>query len=55
MRWSRPNGGEAGVDASVVVGVDGSESSLAAVELAAREAVLRDLPLRLVHAFIRPT
>lgn len=37
--------------AHVVVGVDGSESSLAAVRLAAREAALRDRPLRVVHAF----
>lgn len=34
----------------VVVGVDGSAESLAAVEWAAREAVRRDRPLRLVHA-----
>jgi nucleotide-binding universal stress UspA family protein len=38
----------------VVVGVDGSASSLEAVELAAREAVLRRRPLRVVHAFIWP-
>ncbi|MEU6394676.1 universal stress protein [Streptomyces sp. NPDC046939] len=35
----------------VVAGVDGSAESLAAVEWAAREAELRDLPLRLVHAW----
>jgi nucleotide-binding universal stress UspA family protein len=36
---------------AVVAGVDGSESALAAVRWAAREAVRRRLPLRLVHAF----
>ncbi|MEU8852274.1 universal stress protein [Streptomyces sp. NPDC048564] len=35
----------------VVVGLDGSRESLAAAEWAAREAVLRGLPLRLVHAW----
>lgn len=34
----------------VLAGVDGSECSLAAAEWAAREAVLRDVPLRVVHA-----
>ncbi|GAQ50383.1 universal stress protein [Streptomyces acidiscabies] len=34
----------------VVVGVDGSESSLRAVDFAADEAALRGAPLRLVHA-----
>ncbi|WP_181809441.1 universal stress protein, partial [Streptomyces shenzhenensis] len=34
----------------VLAGVDGSEHSLDAAEWAAREAVLRDVPLRLVHA-----
>ncbi|MEO3972542.1 universal stress protein [Streptomyces sp. CAU 1734] len=38
----------------VVVGVDGSASSLAAVETAAREAKLRGTGLRVVHAFIWP-
>ncbi|MFC8244610.1 universal stress protein [Streptomyces chartreusis] len=38
----------------VVVGVDGSSSSMAAVEVAAREAGLRDVGLRLVHAFSWP-
>jgi nucleotide-binding universal stress UspA family protein len=40
-------------DAAVVVGVDGSPASLVAARLAAREAVLRGRPLRVVHA--RPT
>jgi nucleotide-binding universal stress UspA family protein len=38
----------------VVVGVDGSASSLAAVRVATREAAWRQLPLRIVHAFIWP-
>ncbi|MGH4006689.1 MAG: universal stress protein [Pseudonocardiaceae bacterium] len=38
----------------VVAGVDGSESALAAVRWAAREAARRRLPLRLVHAFDWP-
>ncbi|MCB5163882.1 universal stress protein [Streptomyces bambusae] len=38
----------------MVVGVDGSASSLDAVEVAAREARLRGVPLRMVHAFGRP-
>nr|WP_246001561.1 universal stress protein [Allorhizocola rhizosphaerae] len=40
---------------TIVVGVDGSESGLAAVRLAAREARWRDRPLKLVHAFVWPT
>ncbi|MEU2749813.1 universal stress protein [Streptomyces collinus] len=35
----------------VIVGVDGSASSLDAVDAAAREARLRGAPLRIVHAF----
>ncbi|MFC8983928.1 universal stress protein [Streptomyces sp. NPDC057115] len=38
---------------TVIVGVDGSSSSLAAVDVAAREAQLRDAQLRIVHAFSR--
>ncbi|MBK3576430.1 universal stress protein [Streptomyces sp. MBT65] len=37
--------------ASVMTGVDGSAESLAAAEWAAREALRRGLPLRLVHAW----
>ncbi|MEV7795941.1 universal stress protein [Streptomyces sp. NPDC087512] len=37
----------------VIVGVDGSDSSLEAVDAAAREASLRGAPLRIVHAFGR--
>jgi nucleotide-binding universal stress UspA family protein len=40
--------------APVLVGVDGSISSLTAVDLAAREATLRCRPLHIVHAFIWP-
>ncbi|MEU6077855.1 universal stress protein [Micromonospora sp. NPDC047074] len=40
--------------AAVVVGVDGSESSLRAVRLAAVEAAHRNRPLRIVHGFIWP-
>ncbi|QKW48627.1 universal stress protein [Streptomyces buecherae] len=38
----------------VVAGVDGSTSSLAAVEVAAREAQSRGVGLRLVHAYLWP-
>ncbi|MFG2052397.1 universal stress protein [Micromonospora sp. NPDC048930] len=40
--------------AAVVVGVDGSESALRAVRLAADEAARRHRPLRVVHGFIWP-
>ncbi|WP_340558878.1 universal stress protein [Streptomyces sp. GSL17-111] len=42
------------VSATVVVGVDGSPSSLAAVDLAAREARMRRCELKVVHAFVWP-
>lgn len=38
----------------VVVGVDGSPSALAAVDAAAREVRMRDVELRVVHAFTWP-
>jgi nucleotide-binding universal stress UspA family protein len=40
--------------APVVVGVDGSDSSLAAVRVAVREAAYHGRPLRVVHAFVWP-
>jgi nucleotide-binding universal stress UspA family protein len=40
--------------APVVVGVDASEHSLAAAELAADEAARRGLPLEIVHGFVLP-
>ncbi|MFI7491003.1 universal stress protein [Micromonospora echinaurantiaca] len=40
--------------AAVVVGVDGSQSALRAVRLAAAEADRRNRPLRVVHGFIWP-
>ncbi len=39
------------IPSPVVVGLDGSRESLAAAHWAAREALRRDAPLRLVHAF----
>jgi nucleotide-binding universal stress UspA family protein len=39
----------------VVVGVDGSEESMRAVDMGLAEARLRRIPLRIVHAFIWPT
>jgi nucleotide-binding universal stress UspA family protein len=38
----------------IVAGIDGSAQSLAAAEMAAHEAALRGVPLRIVHAFIWP-
>ncbi|MCL6735972.1 universal stress protein [Streptomyces neyagawaensis] len=38
------------MSSTVTVGLDGSDESLAAADWAAREAALRGLPLRLVHA-----
>ena len=46
--------GERSLSAPVVVGVDGSASSLAAVDLAAEQAARRGCPLTVVHAFIWP-
>ncbi|MFE0577436.1 universal stress protein [Streptomyces sp. NPDC058874] len=37
---------------AITVGVDGSEESLAAADWAAREAGLRQVPLRIVHAWL---
>ena len=38
----------------IVVGVDGSDESLSAVEFAAQEARIRGTGLHIVHAFIWP-
>lgn len=40
--------------AAVVVGVDGSPQSLHAVDWAAQEALARQCPLQIVHAFLWP-
>jgi nucleotide-binding universal stress UspA family protein len=40
--------------AAIVVGVDGSPHSLGALDWAAREALVRQRPLRIVHAFTWP-
>jgi len=39
---------------TIVAGVDGSDSALDAVRMAALEALWRDRPLRIVHAFLWP-
>ncbi|MGA5374585.1 universal stress protein [Streptomyces griseoincarnatus] len=43
------------MDDTVIVGVDGSSSSLDAADRAAEEARLRGAQLRIVHAFARPS
>lgn len=49
-----PTGRTTGRDAPVIVGVDGSDESLAAVEVAVHEAELRGRPLEVIHAFVWP-
>lgn len=39
---------------AIVVGIDGSDQGASAVDWAAREAVLRNLPLRVLHAWSMP-
>jgi nucleotide-binding universal stress UspA family protein len=46
--------GNAAATPPVLVGVDGSDASRAAIDLGVREARLRGRPLRLVHAFVWP-
>lgn len=41
-------------EAPIVVGVDGSDHSMAAAEFAADEAAVRGRPLEIVHAYISP-
>lgn len=43
-----------GVHGGVVVGVDGSSASMAAVEWAARDAAIRKVPLTVVHVSLQP-
>jgi nucleotide-binding universal stress UspA family protein len=43
-----------GIQAVIVVGVDGSSPSLCALDWAAREASVRQCPLRIVHALVWP-
>jgi hypothetical protein len=40
--------------AAIVVGVDGSPHRMHALDWATREAVARQCPLRIVHAFLWP-
>jgi nucleotide-binding universal stress UspA family protein len=52
---TRTPGQRAPADLPVVVGVNGSAAGLAAVRVAAHEAVARGQPLRVVHAFAWPS